>query len=77
MSAVGDGRQFGRLTSDEPARFYMRDSENTVNFHPLDYLAHKGWSAMKIANMGFAFEVERRKKYMSQAHCAFKSEVEL
>ena len=55
----------------------MRDQENTVNFHPLDYMAHKGWSAIKIAQLSHGLQVEKRQKYMSQAAAAFKAEVEL
>ena len=73
----GDGRRDGRMTNKEPLRFYMRDSENTVNFHPLDYFAHKGTSAIKIARLNSALQLERRERYTNQPAAAFKAELEL
>ena len=73
----GDGRRDGRMTNKDPLRFYMRDSENTVNYHPLDYFAHKGTAAMKIAKLNSALQLERQERYTFQGHAAFKAEIEL
>ena len=55
----------------------MRDSENTVNFHPLDYLGHKGFSAMKVAQLRHGLQLEFNQKFISQGRAALKASLEL
>lgn len=64
-----DGKEFGRLKNDEPYRMYIRDQENTINFHPLDYVASKVLTnSIKIANMQASLMIEQREKYLNKAH---------
>ena len=64
-----DGKEFGRLKNDEPYRMYIRDQENTINFHPLDYVASKALTnSIKIANMQASLMIEQREKYLNKAH---------
>lgn len=64
-----DGKEFGRLKNNEPFSMYIRDSENTMNYHPLDYVASKALtSSIRIANMQASLMIEQREKYLNKAH---------
>ena len=69
---------FGRLKNDEKLRFFIRDSENTLQYSPADYTGNKffgTWSkVMTLQNMLFA---EQREKYLNKYAAMLKSEVEL
>ena len=71
-------RSYGRPNNQEKLRFFIQDSENTMQYAPTDYIGNKFLGTYsRLVNLQNSLFYEQNEKYMKTLNAQRKAELEL